>query len=146
MPRFPRRILFAADGSVESDRARERVVDLLADHPAELHVVHVGLLSPWTNPTSMNPGQLERLREDGQQVLDRQVHHLTAAGVTPTEVHLVLGRATDEVLRLRDEVGADLIVIGSRGLNAFTRVLLGSDAEGIARHAPCAVLIVRDEV
>jgi nucleotide-binding universal stress UspA family protein len=54
-----------------------------------------------------------------------------------------MGRPTDEILRLRDEVSADLIVIGSRGLNAFKRVLLGSDAEGVVRHAPCPVLVVR---
>lgn len=143
MNRFPHRILCAVDGSKPSDLAVSHVIDLIADTDAELHVVHVGLVSPWTNPDSMNPGQIERLRQESQRVLDAQVERFKASGVEPTSAHLRMGRPTDEILRLRDEVSADLIVIGSRGLNAFKRVLLGSDAEGVVRHAPCPVLVVR---
>lgn len=145
MTRFPHRILFAADGSTESDLALQHTVDLVGHTHAEVHVVHVGLVSPWTNPDAMNPAQQARLRAQAQVVLDGQVAKLVAAGVTPTATYLRMGRATDEILRLRDEIGADLIVVGSRGLNAFKRVLLGSDAEGVVRHAPCPVLVVRKD-
>lgn len=140
---FPQRILFAADGSHESDLARSHVVDLVHGAGSQLHVVHVGLVSPWTNPRTMSTDQLERLRSEARQVLDRELEALAEAGVVPVEAHLAMGRATDEVLRVRDRVEADLVVVGSRGLNAFSRVLLGSDATSIARHAPCSVLIVR---
>ena len=143
MSRFPHRVLCAVDGSKPSDLAVSHVIDLIADTDAELHIIHVGLVSPWTNPDAMNPGQLERLRAEAQQVLDAQVERLKASGVELASAHLRMGRPTDEILRLRDEVSADLIVIGSRGLNAFKRVLLGSDAEGVVRHAPCPVLVVR---
>jgi nucleotide-binding universal stress UspA family protein len=137
--------LCAVDGSGPSDLAVSHVIDLIAETDAELHVVHVGLVSPWTHPDSMNPGQLQRLREESEQVLTAQVERFQASGVKPASAHLRMGRATDEILRLRDEVSADLIVIGSRGLNAFKRVLLGSDAEGVVRHAPCPVLVVRGD-
>lgn len=144
MPGFPRRLLLAADGSTESDVAREAVVDLVTGGPERrVHVLHVVLLSPWTNPTTLSPDQLARLREQGRDVLDRQVTALRAAGVEPAGTHLALGRTVDEVLRLRDVVDADLVVLGSRGLNAFSRILLGSDAESVVRHAPCSVLVVR---
>lgn len=143
MSRFPSTVLFAVDGSKESDLAVSSVVDLVRDAGAAVHIVHVGLLSPWTNPRTMSSPQEERLRREAQEVLDAQVERLRAMGVDPDGVHLRMGRATDEILRLRDEVGADLIVMGSRGLNTFKRVLLGSDAEGVVRHAPCAVLVVR---
>lgn len=143
MSRFPQRILCAVDGSKESDLAVRHVIDLMVDRDIELHVIHVGLISPWTNPNNLSPVQLERLRAEAQRVLDAQVAVLAAAGIVPAGTHLRMGRATDEILRLRDEVSADLIVMGSRGLNAFTRVLLGSDAEGVVRHAPCPVLVVR---
>ncbi|MCE0486087.1 universal stress protein [Ornithinimicrobium sediminis] len=145
MTQFPHRILFAADGSAESDMALHHTVDLLGHTQAEVHVVHVGLVSPWTNPDAMNPTQQARLRAEGQVVLDAQVAKFEAAGITPTATYLRMGRATDEILRLRDEVEADLIILGSRGLNAFKRVLLGSDAEGVVRHAPCPVLVVRKD-
>ncbi len=145
MAPFTRRILFAADGSPESDLARERVTALMQVADAELHVVHVGLLTPWTNARTLNPDQLERLRAQSRPVLDRQVAALQEQGIALAGVHLVMGRATDEVLRLRDTIQADLIVLGSRGQNAFSRVLLGNDAESILRHAPCSVLIVRQD-
>ena len=144
MPRFPRRLLFAADGSTESDVAREAVVDLVAGSPeCEVHVVHVVLESAWTNSKTLGPQQVERMRQEGQEVLDGQVAALQVAGVRSTSTHVALGRTVDEVLRLRDTVDADLIVIGSRGRNAFMRVLLGSDAESVVKHAPCSVLVAR---
>ena len=145
MSRFPRRILCAVDGSAESDLAVSHVVDLMSSTDSELHLVHVGLVSPWTNPKNLSPGQVDRLRAEAKQLLDGQVEQVRAAGVEPAGVHLRMGRATDEILRLRDEVEADLIVMGSRGLNTFKRVLLGSDAEGVVRHAPCPVLVVRED-
>lgn len=141
---FPTRVLLAADGSPDSDLARDRVLDLIAHSHADLDVVHVGLVSPWTNPRTLSAGQAERLREEGQGVLDREVSVLAERGVE-ARGHLRMGRATDEILRLRDEIDADLIVLGSRGRNAFIRVLLGSDAEGVVRHAPCPVLVVRSD-
>ncbi len=145
MSQFPHRILFAADGSAESDLALHHTVDLLGHTSAELHVVHVGLVSTWTNPDALNPAQRERLQAEAQDVLDEQVAKFVAAEMTPTESYLRMGRATDEILRLRDEIEADLIVLGSRGLNAFKRVLLGNDAESVVRHAPCPVLVVRKD-
>jgi universal stress protein A len=140
---FPRRVLCAVDGSKESDLAVSHTADLVGDTGAEVHVVHVGLVSPWTGSKTLNPQQVERLRQQSRVVLDAQVEKFRSMGLDPTGVHLRMGRATDEILRLRDEVDADLIVMGSRGLNAFKRVLLGSDAEGVIRHAQCAVLVVR---
>ena len=76
-------------------------------------------------------------------MVDGEVTALQAAGVQPTDTHVVLGRAVDEVLRLRDAVDADLIVIGSRGRNAFIRVLLGSGRR--ERRQARAVLGARRE-
>ncbi|MGB5953518.1 MAG: universal stress protein [Ornithinimicrobium sp.] len=140
---FPQRILLAVDGSNESHLAIDHTLQLHGHTQTEVHVVHVGLVSGWTNSRTLNDDQLGRLRSAAQEVLDEEVEVMTTAGLTPTQTYVRLGRATDEILRLRDEIEADLIVVGSRGLNAFTRVLLGSDAEGIVRHAPCPVLVVR---
>jgi len=119
------------------------VLDLHGYTQTEVHVVHVGLISGWTNPRTLNQDQLGRFRAEAQHVLDEQVASMEEAGLTPSKTYVRLGRATDEILRLRDEIDADLIVLGSRGLNTFQRVLLGSDAEGVVKHAPCPVLVVR---
>ncbi len=141
---FPTKVLLAVDGSRESGLARDRTIDLIAHTHAELHVVHVALISPWTNPSILNRDQVDRIRTEAQDALDSDVRILRERGLDPRD-HVRLGRATDEILRLRDEVDADLIVLGSRGRNAFTRVLLGNDAEGVVRHAPCPVLVVRSD-
>jgi universal stress protein A len=141
---FPTRVLLALDGSRESGLARDTTVDLLSERAAELHVVHVVGISLWTTPRNLSPTQAERLRAEGQEQLDGDLRELRGKGLDPRD-HLRMGRATDEILRLRDEIEADLIVLGSRGRNAFSRVLLGSDAEGVVRHAPCAVLVVRSD-
>ena len=54
-----------------------------------------------------------------------------------------MGRVDSEVIRLSEEIGCDLIVVGNRGVGSLTRILLGNDAESIVRHAHCPVLVVR---
>jgi nucleotide-binding universal stress UspA family protein len=53
------------------------------------------------------------------------------------------GRAAEVILRRAEELGADLVAVGSRGLNAVARFLLGSVAERVASYAPCPVLVAR---
>jgi nucleotide-binding universal stress UspA family protein len=61
----------------------------------------------------------------------------------PVEVQLERGDPTAEILRVADEVGADLIVMGTHGRSGLGRVLMGSVAEGVLRAARCPVLITR---
>lgn len=144
--RFPRRVLLAVDGSPSSDLARDHAVALVSDTGSELHVVHVGLISAWTNTKTLSGDQRARMESEAQEILDGQVEYLRSlAFELDVHAHLRMGRAVDQILRLRDEIEADLVVLGSRGLNTFTRVLLGSDAESVVRHAPCPVLVVRKD-
>jgi len=53
------------------------------------------------------------------------------------------GRAPWEIVRVAEEVGADLIIITTHGYTGLKHVLMGSTAELIVRHAPCPVLTVR---
>jgi nucleotide-binding universal stress UspA family protein len=49
----------------------------------------------------------------------------------------------ENIVGLAEELGADLIVIGSRGLGGMKRLLMGSVSESVVRHAHCPVLVVR---
>lgn len=142
---FPRKILLATDGSDDSALARDAAVDLAKETGSELHVVHVGLLSPWTVPDTLSDTQFERLREQAQQVLDREVRKIQERGGAIEDAHLKMGRADVEVVRLSQEIGAGLLIIGNRGQDTIARILLGSDAESIVRHAPCPVMVVRED-
>jgi universal stress protein A len=142
---FPRKILLATDGSKDSALAREAAVDLANKTDSELHVVHVGLLSPWVMPDTLSVAQYERLRQEAQKTLDEEAKKIQEAGGTVTDAHLRMGRADVEVVRLSQELRAGLLIIGNRGRETIARILLGSDAESIVRHAPCPVLVVREE-
>lgn len=142
---FPRKILLATDGSEDSARARDAAVDLARETGSELHVVHVGLLSPWAVPDTLSDAQFGRLRQQAQQVLDGEVSKIQEGGGTIADVHLKMGRADVEIVRLAQQIRAGLLVIGNRGQGTITRILLGSDAESIVRHAPCPVMVVRED-
>jgi nucleotide-binding universal stress UspA family protein len=60
------------------------------------------------------------------------------------EVYARLGRPDAEIVGLADELGAGLIVLGSRGLGSLRRALMGSVSDSVVRHAPCPVLVVRE--
>ena len=142
---FPRTLLLATDGSEESGLALEAAVDLANKTGSELHVVHVGLMSFWVYPDTSRSEQVENLRREARKVLDAALEKVEAAGGTVARAHLKMGRTDGEIVRLAEELGAGLIVVGNRGVGTIARILLGSDAESIVRHAPCPVMVVRPE-
>ena len=68
---------------------------------------------------------------------------MKSSGIEVAEAHLRRGRADEEVIVLAEELGADLIVMGSRGLGGVKRALMGSVSDSVVRHAHCPVLVVR---
>jgi nucleotide-binding universal stress UspA family protein len=79
-----------------------------------------------------------------QQFLDQQVDRVKQEGVSVAEAYLVRGRPDREVVHLSEEIGAGLIIMGSRGLGGVRRALMGSVSDSVVRHAHCPVLIVRE--
>jgi len=143
---FPTKILLATDGSKDANRAAEMAVDLAGTTGSELHVVHVGIEYFLFTHDYISPGQYERLKKERQEVLDEQVKYIEKAGGTVAGAHLRMGRSVDaEVVNLAEELGAGLIVVGSRGQGGLARSLLGSASDSIVRHAHCPVLVVREE-
>ena len=82
--------------------------------------------------------------EQAQHFLDQQVDKVKKEGVSVAEAHLVRGRPDREVVHLSEEMGAGLIIMGSRGLGSVRRALMGSVSDSVVRHAHCPVMIVRE--
>ena len=139
---FPTKILLATDRSREAELAATTAVDLANSTNSELHVIHVGdFLPTLLAQTEVEPAQLER---EAQQLLDEQVRGIEEAGGTVKETHLRLGRADEEIVDLAQNIGAGMIVMGSRGRGRIRRALMGSVSESVVRHAHCPVTIVRE--
>ncbi len=138
---FPTRVLLATDGSPDATLAAESAVELCERTGSELHVVHVGEYLPtFYAQTEEEPAELRHI---AQQLLDEQTERLRAAGGQVAQAHLLLGRPAEQIVNLSEELGVGVIVIGSRGLSALRRVLLGSVSESVIRHAHCPVFVVR---
>ena len=137
---FPTRILLATNGSEDVARATEAAVDLANKSGSELHLVHV-----WHDiPGPYGRKFVKReLRRQGQEILDEQVQKIEASGGAVAKAHLRGGRTSNEIVRLSDELGVGLLVVGSRSLGTMRRILVGSHSEEIVHRAHVPVLVVR---
>jgi len=148
---FPTTILVATDGSEEAALALTTAADLAKSTNSELHVAYVfptAVQRPFPNPVLARPAaemehELEEAMGQAQSFLDRELEQVKAEGVTVADSHLVRGRPDREIVHLSEELGAGLIVMGSRGLGGVRRALMGSVSDSVVRHAHCPVLIVR---
>jgi nucleotide-binding universal stress UspA family protein len=77
-------------------------------------------------------------------LLEERVERIRSAGGTVAEAHLRLGRPDDQIVWVAEEIGAGLIVLGSRGHGGVRRALMGSVSDSVVRHAHCPVLVVRE--
>jgi nucleotide-binding universal stress UspA family protein len=127
---FPTKILVATDRSREAELAATTAADLAKSTNAELHIVHVGF---------------EQKRDEAQKELEEEVDMIGESGAKEIQAHLEFGRPDTAIIVLAEELGAGLIVMGSRGLGGIRRALLGSISDSVVRHAHCPVLVVRQE-
>ncbi len=81
-------------------------------------------------------------REDVDATLQQTAEDIRAKGVDVT-IWARQGDPADAILDVAEEQGADLIVVGNRGMTGAKRFLLGSVPNKISHHAPCSVLIIR---
>jgi nucleotide-binding universal stress UspA family protein len=81
-------------------------------------------------------------REDVERTLEEGADAMRAAGVE-VETLAREGDPADAILDVAEEKGADLIVIGNKGMTGAKRFLLGSVPNKVSHHAPCSVMIIR---
>jgi len=149
---FPTRILLATDGSEEVELAATTAINLAKSTDSELHVLTVGPGYPAYD--TRIPEVAEQLRQQAQEILDDQLKKIEQAGGEVAQAHLRLAEGhpgfehhpSDDVVRVAEEIGAGLIVLGSRGLGGIRRALMGSVSSAVVRHAHCPVMVVRSHL
>src|ERR687889_822497 len=144
---FPTTVLLATGGSKDAELATTTALDLANSTSSELHIVLVGeeayaYVDPRGYP--FTDAELDHeLEQHARMRLDAEVEKIRSAGGAVAEAHLRVGAAAAEIVDLADDIGAGLIVMGSRGLGGIRRALMGSVSDSVVRHAHCPVLVVR---
>ena len=143
---FPTTIVLATDGSEEAQLAATTASELAQKTNSELHVISVGPDLPLYELPE-HPAEFEDVlrqnRSTTKEMLEQQVKRIEESGGTVKETHLREGRAEEEIVEVAEELGAGLIVMGSRGHGRLRRALMGSVSDAVVRHAHCPVTIVR---
>jgi len=135
------KIVVAFDGSDHARRALERAAQLALEG-ASVTVVSAVHVRPHTGRGPGHPPVDPDEAAERQQRLDEAETFLSKAGI---EVRAVagVGDPADAIVDEAREWGADLIVVGTRGLGGGQRLVLGSVSTKVLHHAPCDVLVVR---
>lgn len=125
---FPEKVVVATDASVEAALAARMAAGLSAATGSELHLLTVS-------------------QDEPEKVLSGASREVEEAEGKVTETYscdAFAGRIDAEIVSTAEELAADLIIVGSRGLGALKRALLGSVSDSVVRHAHCSVLVARD--
>lgn len=139
---FPTKILLATDGSGDAQQAVGLAVEITKSTDSELHVVHVEGVPVMAEAYAVSDVQRESTQA-ARELLDEQVERVENAGASVAERHLLAGYPADAIIHLGEDIGAGLIITGSRGQGGIQRLLMGSVSETIVRYAHCPVLVVR---
>ena len=140
-------ILVPVDFSAHSSKALKLAIGLAKTFSAEIHLLHAYHLPPLIALPEMMvlpQSYLDGVRDASARKLEKSFQTVTSEGVK-CQRHLTTQIPSAAIVETAERVGADLIVMGTRGLTGLKHVLLGSVAERTVRSAPCPVMSVRSE-
>ena len=148
MARMFESMVVGTDGSDTANEAVRQATDLAQRLGATVHLV-----------SAYEPVPEGRLREERQQVPDdlqwmvnpredvsttlEKAAEVIRERSVQVETHAREGVPADAILDVAEEKGADLIVVGNKGMTGAKRFLLGSVPNKVSHHAPCSVMIIR---
>jgi nucleotide-binding universal stress UspA family protein len=142
------RIVVGTDGSDTAAEAVRQAIDLAKLTGATLSIVSAYAPVPKRRIQGEQEGVPADIaheigpREDVNLVLDAAAATARAAGVE-VQTHPVEADPAEAILNVAEQIKADLIVVGNKGMTGARRYLLGSVPNNVSHHAPCSVIIVR---
>ena len=138
-------ILLASDGSACALKAAAIAATLASKFTARLTIINAFQPVPTVGPY----GEIVNASLEDKYITEMQEQAITHAGRIVDELNVPyqsrqeIGDPATEIVRVAEEEGCDLIVVGSRGQSAFKSFMLGSVSDHVTHHAHCPVLIVR---
>jgi nucleotide-binding universal stress UspA family protein len=143
------RIVVGTDGSETANEAVRQAAELAKLTGATLDIVSAFSPVPQgrvRSEASEAPGDIQyeiNPREDVNMVLEAATGDAKQAGVGEVQTHAREGDPGEALLDVAEEIKADLIVVGNKGMTGARRFLLGSVPNNVSHHAPCSVMIVK---
>ncbi|MFL4471121.1 universal stress protein [Tateyamaria armeniaca] len=145
-----RRIIVGLDGSEKSKKGARVAYDLSKVYSGKVTLVHVPHTETAAYVNSLLPDYYAGLATPGfhdidlagQKVLDEALEMAADVGFDAVKTHMPHGDAASEILLHADEIGADLIITGRRGLGRISSAVLGSTTQQINHLAKCACLSI----
>ena len=143
------RIVVGTDGSETAAEAVRQATELAKLSGARLDIVSAFEPIPQQRVKAEAreaPGDVQyeiSPREDVNLILDAATGEAKKAGIEEVQAHAREGEPADAILDVAEEINADLIVVGNKGMTGARRFLLGSVPNKVSHHAPSSVIIVR---
>jgi nucleotide-binding universal stress UspA family protein len=148
MPRMFNSMVVGTDGSETAREAVRQATELAKSVGATIHLVSAYEPVPegrLRDERAQVPDDLQWMvnpREDVTVTLEQAGEEIKEQGIE-IETHAREGDPADAILDVAEEQGADLIVVGNKGMTGAKRFLLGSVPNKVSHHAPCSVMIIR---
>lgn len=140
-------VVVGTDGSGTADKAVQAAADLARQLGAQLHIITAYRASgPGMGAASgaaLVDAPTEGIAREAAESVTESAEANFAEGLQVTR-HSVAGHPADAILEGAEKIGADLIVVGSKGMHGARR-FLGSVPNSVAHGAQCAVLIVKTD-
>ncbi|OAS19702.1 universal stress protein [Paenibacillus oryzisoli] len=136
------KILVAYDGSEASDKALDSAIKLAQlNHYSKLEIIHIFNMPTYDvgGQYLVPPIEIEQAySEDVVAKIKKKISNFTNVNIEVRK-----GSIAKQILQYAQEIHADLIVVGSRGLNSLGEFVLGSVSHNVVQHAPIPVLIIK---
>ncbi len=141
-----KKILVAVDGSENSKKALEKTKELALLFNSEVMILNVvsdlRTSHPYIIDRVYEADINKALLEHGKKLLDESSKIFEGYN-EKVSTSIKCGDAAREIIEVAEKGGFDLVVMGSRGLNALSRAMLGSISNKVLNHIKTSVLIVK---
>lgn len=143
-------ILVALDSSEKSWKALDYAITFsIQNSGSRLHIVHA--VQRLILPAAGDMGQAayivmeqeEAMIEEGRQLVRRAIDYAKSRGADEPEAIMEKGNTVDVILDAAEKKGADVIILGNRGMGFAKGALLGSVSERVVANSPVTVIVVK---
>lgn len=137
-----KRILLAYDGSDASKLACNKAAAVAKLSGGDFHLLAVGRIPEYAQTVSEVEEAKEQAGSFYSKITEEAIRNLTEIGITATP-HVEYGKPGNVILRIAEDLKADLVVLGTNPHSALRRRFLGATVDKVVDHAHCSVLVIK---